>query len=55
VAYAVALHAMSIIPVSLLTLYFVAREGLTLRRIEDITRTGAPPGAAPLAEGSQAG
>ncbi|BCS33909.1 hypothetical protein TBR22_A31370 [Luteitalea sp. TBR-22] len=55
VAYAVALHALSFIPVSLLTLYFVAREGLTLRRIEDITRTGLPPGAAPLAEGSQAG
>lgn len=55
VAYAVALHALSFIPVSLLTLSFVAREGLTLRRIEDITRTGVPPGATPLVEGSQAG
>jgi uncharacterized protein (TIRG00374 family) len=54
VAYAVALHALSIIPVSLATLVLVAREGLTLRRIEDITRRGVPPGATPL-EGSEAG
>ena len=44
VAYAVALHALSFIPVSLVTLVLVAREGLTLRRIEDITRAGVPPG-----------
>jgi len=50
----VALHALSIIPVSLATLVLVAREGLTLRRIEDITRRGVPPGATPL-EGSEAG
>lgn len=54
VAYAVALHALSFIPVSLATLLLVAREGLTLRRIEDITRTGVPPRTAPL-EGSEAG
>ena len=54
VAYAVALHALSFIPVSLATLVLVAREGLTLRRIEDITRTGGPPGTASL-EGSETG
>ena len=54
VACAVALHALSFIPVSLATLVLVAREGLTLRRIEDITRTGAPPGTVAL-EGSEAG
>ena len=54
VAYAVALHALSFIPVSLATLVLVAREGLSLRRIEDITRTGVPPGTAAL-EGSEAG
>jgi glycosyltransferase 2 family protein len=53
VAYAVALHALSFVPISLVTLALVAREGLTLRRIEDITRTGVPP-AAPLVEGSEA-
>ena len=54
VAYAVALHALSFIPVALVTLVLVAREGLTLRRIEDISREGAPVDA-PLAEGSNAG
>ncbi len=54
VAYAVALHALSFVPVSLATLVLVAREGLTLRRIEDITRTGLPPGPTPV-EGSHAG
>jgi hypothetical protein len=54
VAYAVALHALSFIPVSAVTLLLVAREGLTLRRIEDITRTGVPPGAR-FVEGSDAG
>ncbi|WP_291984403.1 lysylphosphatidylglycerol synthase transmembrane domain-containing protein [Luteitalea sp.] len=54
VAYAVALHALSFIPVSLATLVFIAREGLTLRRIEDITRTGAPPSGVRHLEGSQA-
>ncbi len=53
VAYAVALHALSFIPVSLVTLGLIAREGLTLRRIEDITRTGVPPGT--RLEGSEAG
>ena len=52
VAYAVALHALSFIPVSLATLVLVAREGLTLRRIEDITRTAAPPGTT-LARGER--
>lgn len=54
VAYAVALHALSFIPVSLLALVFVAREGLSLRRIEDIARAGAPSGSVRL-EGSEAG
>jgi glycosyltransferase 2 family protein len=54
VAYAVALHALSFIPVSLATLVLVAREGLSLRRIEDITRSGGPSGTAAL-EGSEAG
>ena len=54
VAYAVALHALSFIPVSVATLVLIAREGLTLRRIEDITRTAVPSGTAPL-ERSQAG
>ena len=54
VAYAVALHALSFIPVSLATLALVAREGLTLRRIEDITSTGVPPGPT-LLEGSETG
>ena len=54
VAYAVALHALSFIPVALITLVLVAREGLTLRRIEDISRQAAPL-SAPLAEGSEAG
>jgi uncharacterized protein (TIRG00374 family) len=54
VAYAVALHALSFIPPALATLVFVAREGLSLRRIEDITRTDVPPGTAPL-EGSEPG
>ncbi len=54
VAYAVALHALSFVPVSVATLVLVAREGLTLRRIEDITRTGVPPSTAPV-EGSQTG
>jgi hypothetical protein len=50
----VALHALSFIPPALATLVFVAREGLSLRRIEDITRTDVPPGTAPL-EGSEPG
>jgi uncharacterized protein (TIRG00374 family) len=54
VAYAVALHALSFIPVALVTLVLVAREGLTLRRIEDISRERAPLNA-PLAEGSNGG
>ncbi len=54
VAYAVALHALSFIPVSLVTLLLVAREGLTLRRIEDMSRTAVPPGAR-LVQGSDAG
>lgn len=54
VAYAVALHALSFIPVSLVTVWLVAREGLTLRGIGDISRTGVPPGVR-LAEGSDAG
>ena len=54
VAYAVALHALSFIPVSLATLALVAREGLTLRRIDDITRT-AVPRRGRLLEGSEAG
>lgn len=54
VAYAVALHAVSFVPVSLVTLLLIAREGLTLRRMEDISRAGAPPGAR-LIEGSDAG
>ena len=47
VAYAVALHALSFIPVSLATLVLVAREGLTLRRIDDITRRACPPARRP--------
>jgi uncharacterized membrane protein YbhN (UPF0104 family) len=54
VAYAVALHALSFIPVSLATLVLVAREGLSLRRIEDITRSGVPPRTT-LLEGGEAG
>ena len=53
VAYAVALHALSFIPVSLATLVLVAREGLSLRGIGDISRTAAP--GAPLVEGRDAG
>ena len=55
VAYAVALHALSFVPVSAVTLLLVAREGLTLRGIEDITRTAVPPPGARLVEGSDAG
>ena len=54
VAYAVALHALSFIPPALAALVFVAREGLSLRRLEDITRTDLPPGTARL-EGSEPG
>ncbi len=54
VAYAVALHALSFIPISLAALVLVAREGLSLRRIGDITRDGVPPPVARLEE-SQAG
>ncbi|HTV00804.1 MAG TPA: lysylphosphatidylglycerol synthase transmembrane domain-containing protein [Luteitalea sp.] len=53
VAYAVALHALSFIPVSLATLVLIAREGLSLRGIGDISRTVAP--GAPLVEGRDAG
>jgi uncharacterized protein (TIRG00374 family) len=55
VAYAVALHALSFIPVSLAALVLVAREGLSLRRIGDITRTGMPPSARMAMDGSEAG
>ncbi|MCC6163370.1 MAG: flippase-like domain-containing protein [Acidobacteria bacterium] len=54
VAYAVALHALSFIPISLAALVLVAREGLSLRRIGDITRDNVPPSVARLEE-SQAG
>lgn len=43
VAYAVALHALSFFPVALLTLVFVAREGLTLRNIGDVARPVGGP------------
>ncbi len=54
VAYAFALHALSFLPVSLATLLLVAREGISLRRIGDMSRDGVPPGAR-LAQGSDAG
>ena len=54
VAYAVALHALSIIPVAVVALLLVAREGLTLRRIEDISRAGGALHS-PRVEGSKAG
>ena len=37
------------------TLVLVAREGLTLRRIGDISRTAVPPSGVRLVEGSDAG
>ena len=55
VAYAVALHALSFIPVSLVAMVLVAREGLSLRRLGDLTRTGMPPAARMAVDGSEAG
>lgn len=43
VACAVALHALSFIPVSVAGAVLLAREGLTLRGLGEITRSGAPP------------
>lgn len=47
VAFAVALHAISFVPVSLVGAYWLAREGLSLRGLGDFTRAGAPPAARP--------
>jgi uncharacterized protein (TIRG00374 family) len=55
VAYAVALHALSFIPISLVTLVLGAREGMSLRRMGDISRTAVPPTGLRLVEGSDAG
>jgi uncharacterized membrane protein YbhN (UPF0104 family) len=50
VGAAIVLHAISFIPVTLLGLGFMAREGLSLGRMRDLA--GAPPGGAVPSEGS---
>jgi len=47
VACAVALHALSFIPVSVAGVLLLAREGLTLRGIGELTRRPAPPTTSP--------